>query len=1757
MELNVKQSGIERRTFTVTYRKTLNNKVHKRVHELYLRNDIPCGLKRCMTCKANAGSDMKLLDVRDNSTHSKAAPYCHMLLIDGISLLKFIDVLDEDIFRNIIVPQSAWNYVKKLNPSIYKRVNKLYTENQDRLFVFLNEFVEATFVDPGLNRVPELYQEKCLLRVAIYLESHWESLGCQPILICSSDETKQRMRENFENTKTLMEYVEGIDGASKIAERLADLSKTESRGKALFPEYWTQDALLDGISKGTLKKGKFQISTENYLEAYINFDFGEQWFIQGRKSMNRAIHGDTVVAQLLPESEWTCPEKVIRLRDAEEAQTEEAVEDDEGLEEKLDEEITESTPSKRLKKDVVPTAQIVGILRRNWRNYCGVIMPAHIEGGRRFLFAPTERLISRIRIETSHYEDLKNKKLLVQIDNWPQDSYYPKGHYIRVIGTEGEQETEDEVILLEHEIPHAEFSPAVMACLPGEDWKPDPEPYRQDLTHLDICSVDPPGCTDIDDALHCSDLGNGRYEVGVHIADVTHFVRPSTAIDTEAAERSTSVYLCGRRIDMLPILLSSNLCSLREDQPRYAFSVIWILREDASIENVRFTKSLIKSRRAFTYQAAQEMVDDTKTYTDNISQSLRNLMKLSRCLKANRKIMGALELASSEIRFEMDYETRTPKSVQEKQHLATMSMVEEFMLLANISVAEKILKAYPDCAILRRHPVPSRDAFKPLSIAAEACGFKLNVDTGKELAKSLDEVDLKYKEKGMQSDVGRMLRMLATRCMTQAVYFAAGTVSQDQYLHYGLAAKVYTHFTSPIRRYADVMVHRLLAAVIEADKIHPVMLDRKKLIRLTENMNRRHRQAQYASRASILLNTYLMIKTHPEPRIRAIVIGIRSNGIQVIIPKYGLESVIFFTATQKMQSQEQMMEYCNDKIRLFQEVEVSVELVEKNQRRRINVTLLKPFIEGFSVVTGCETDMPKLNPSIYKRVNKLYTENQDRLFVFLNEFVEATFVDPGLNRVPELYQEKCLLRVAIYLESHWESLGCQPILICSSDETKQRMRENFENTKTLMEYVEGIDGASKIAERLADLSKTESRGKALFPEYWTQDALLDGISKGTLKKENSSVVAQLLPESEWTCPEKVIRLRDAEEAQTEEAVEDDEGLEEKLDEEITESTPSKRLKKDVVPTAQIVGILRRNWRGRRFLFAPTERLISRIRIETSHYEDLKNKKLLVQIDNWPQDSYYPKGHYIRVIGTEGEQETEDEVILLEHEIPHAEFSPAVMACLPGEDWKPDPEPYRQDLTHLDICSVDPPGCTDIDDALHCSDLGNGRYEVGVHIADVTHFVRPSTAIDTEAAERSTSVYLCGRRIDMLPILLSSNLCSLREDQPRYAFSVIWILREDASIENVRFTKSLIKSRRAFTYQAAQEMVDDTKTYTDNISQSLRNLMKLSRCLKANRKIMGALELASSEIRFEMDYETRTPKSVQEKQHLATMSMVEEFMLLANISVAEKILKAYPDCAILRRHPVPSRDAFKPLSIAAEACGFKLNVDTGKELAKSLDEVDLKYKEKGMQSDVGRMLRMLATRCMTQAVYFAAGTVSQDQYLHYGLAAKVYTHFTSPIRRYADVMVHRLLAAVIEADKIHPVMLDRKKLIRLTENMNRRHRQAQYASRASILLNTYLMIKTHPEPRIRAIVIGIRSNGIQVIIPKYGLESVIFFTATQKMQSQEQMMEYCNDKIRLFQEVEVSVELVEKNQRRRINVTLLKPFIEGFSVVTGCETDMPV
>lgn len=614
----------------------------------------------------------------------------------------------------------------------YKKMNSLcYEDAKDRFHVFMNEFHFETFSEK--SKFEDVSRgEELLLSTAHYLNAHWENKNVTPVVICSDEESALRIGKHYEHVVTLREYIQNINDAGKqglLDQMAAYESSGVSNEKQIFDEYLSHDKIMEGLADGTLKRGTFSVSRENYREASVIIDDQlTSWFITGLHC-NRAVNGDVVAVQLLPESEWVAPEKRIRLRDVEEYVK---TADDMGGD---DEDEDGEPKSKKSKKNTVPTAKVVGMIKRNWRQYCGMLLPSSVKGARRHLFCPAERLIPRIRIETEQAEILSQQRIIVAIDHWPRDSKYPLGHYVRSIGEMGSRETENEVLLLEHDIPHAPFSEAVLDCLPRDNWEPDlSEGHpRVDLRHLTICSVDPLGCTDIDDALHCKQIGDDLFEVGVHIADVTHFVRPGTAIDEEAALRGTTVYLCDRRIDMLPALLSSNLCSLRGEEERYAFSCIWTMTSSADIQSVKYHKSLIKSKAALTYEKAQEIIDDPKEQND-VAQGLRGLMKLSKVLNARRTGNGALTLASSEVRFDMDWESRTPKvrilitslvinyhlqKVMEKQHLDTHSMVEEFMLLANISVAEKILSEYPDCALLRRHPVPLKESYKPLVEVSE------------------------------------------------------------------------------------------------------------------------------------------------------------------------------------------------------------------------------------------------------------------------------------------------------------------------------------------------------------------------------------------------------------------------------------------------------------------------------------------------------------------------------------------------------------------------------------------------------------------------------------------------------------------------------------------------------------------------------------------------------------------------------------------------------------------------------------------------------------------------------------------------------------------------------------------------------------------------------------------------------------------------------------------------------------------------------
>ncbi|XP_019776615.1 exosome complex exonuclease RRP44 isoform X2 [Delphinus delphis] len=768
------------------------------------------------------------------------------------------------------------------------------------------------------------------------------------IFITNDRKNKEKAIEEGIPAFTCEEYVKSLTANPELIDRLACLSEEGNEidsGKIIFSEHLPLSKLQQGIKSGAYLQGTFRASRENYLEATVwvhgDTEDNKEIILQGLKNLNRAIHEDIVAVELLPKNQWVAPSSVVLL---DEGQNEDDMEKEEERECILKTAVSE--------KMLKPTGRVVGIIRRNWRPYCGMLSKSDIKESRRHLFTPADKRIPRIRIETRQASTLEGQRIIVAIDGWPRNSRYPNGHFVKNLGEVGDKETETEVLLLEHDVPHQPFSQAVLSLLPKMPWSITEKDMknREDLRHLCVCSVDPPGCTDIDDALHCRELENGNLEVGVHIADVSYFIRPGNALDQESARRGTTVYLCEKRIDMVPELLSSNLCSLRSNVDRLAFSCIWEMNHNAEILKTRFTKSVINSKASLTYAEAQMRIDSA-TMNDSITTSLRGLNKLAKILKKGRIENGALTLSSPEVRFHMDSETHDPIDLQTKELRETNSMVEEFMLLANISVAKKIHEEFPEHALLRKHPAPPPSNYEILVKAAKSKNLEIKTDTAKALADSLDRADsLTFPY------LNTLLRILATRCMMQAVYFCSGM--DTDFHHYGLASPIYTHFTSPIRRYADIIVHRLLAVAVGADCTYPELTDKHKLAEVCKNLNFRHKMAQYAQRASVAFHTQLFFKSKGIVSEEAYILFVRKNALVVLIPKYGLEGTVFFEEKDKPKprltydDEIPSLKIEDTVFHIFDKVKVKIMLDSSNlQHQKIRMSLVEPQIPGISVPT--------------------------------------------------------------------------------------------------------------------------------------------------------------------------------------------------------------------------------------------------------------------------------------------------------------------------------------------------------------------------------------------------------------------------------------------------------------------------------------------------------------------------------------------------------------------------------------------------------------------------------------------------------------------------------------------------------------------------------------------------------------------------------------------------------------------------------------
>jgi exosome complex exonuclease DIS3/RRP44 len=851
----------------------------------------------------------------EKPTATKAFPQGHYILPDTNALLNAMDLFEQSTaFFDVVILQTVLEELRNRSIPLYNRLIGLTKSEDKRFYVFFNDFRLETFVQREPEETVNDRNDRAVRRATKWYGEHLMQTKAKtiPTIVMLTDDqgNLKKSKEDGITAMSLAEYVGGLENAETLLDMIAESQSNSSSFKRttqnLYPDYYTLSKMMTGVKSGLLHQGVFNVSPYNYLEGSIHVPaFPKSLIVLGRENINRAIDGDVVVVEVLPKEQWKAPSTKIIEEDTitknENADAEDGQDLVSNMEKKALQEEVKKTQTKSSEGRPQPTAKVVGVIKRNWRQYVGHIDPSSVsqsgKQGRRqenVFLIPMDKRVPKIRLRTRQVSELLGKRLLVTIDSWDQDSRHPTGHFVRSLGELESKGAETEALLLEWDVQYRPFPKTVLDCLPkeGHDWRVPTDTSdpgwrdREDLRGLLICSIDPVGCQDIDDALHARPLPNGNYEVGVHIADVSNFVKPANAMDMEASIRGTTVYLVDKRIDMLPMLLGTDLCSLKPYVERFAFSVLWEMNDAADIVNVRFTKSVIKSREAFSYEQAQLRIDDG-TQQDDLTQGIRTLLLLSKKLKQKRMDAGALSLSSPEVKVQMESETSDPIDVKTKELLDTNSLVEEFMLLANISVAGKIYEAFPQTAILRRHGAPPKTNFDELANQLRVKkGLELRVDSSKALADSLDTC-LDSKEPFFNT----LIRIMATRCMMSAEYFCSGTQTYPEFRHYGLASEIYTHFTSPIRRYADLVAHRQLAAAIGYEAIHPAVRSRGRLEAVCKNINVRHRNAQMAGRASIAYYVGQALKGRIAEE-DAFVMKIFSNGFVVLVPRFGIEGLI-------------------------------------------------------------------------------------------------------------------------------------------------------------------------------------------------------------------------------------------------------------------------------------------------------------------------------------------------------------------------------------------------------------------------------------------------------------------------------------------------------------------------------------------------------------------------------------------------------------------------------------------------------------------------------------------------------------------------------------------------------------------------------------------------------------------------------------------------------------------------------------------------
>lgn len=525
-----------------------------------------------------------------------------------------------------------------------------------------------------------------------------------------------------------------------------------------------------------------------------------------------------------------------------------------------------------------PEAEVVEIIERKPQVFIGTLK---VDKHFAYLLTDSKYLASDIFIPKSKLKGGETgDKAVVRITEWTDDTKNPKGEVVDILGKKGENDAEINAIMAEFGLPYI-YPESVDKAAQKIDAGITPEVVAQRLDMRDVTTftIDPKDAKDFDDALSIRRLKDGKWEIGVHIADVTHYVKPDTIIDKEAQKRATSVYLVDRVVPMLPEHLSNGICSLRPDEDKLTFSCIFKMDDNGKVLDSNITRTVTRSNRRFTYEEAQEVIEAGK---GDYAEELTTLDRLAKILRKERYEEGSVEFDRMEVRFDID-ENGHPTGVYFKESKDANKLIEEFMLLANKTVAQAIGmpqgKKKPKAFVYRVHDMPDPGKLSDLSTLSRTFGYKVKSSgSPREVNKSINRMLADVKGKGEEN----FLSTLAIRSMAKAIYTTTNIG------HYGLGFDYYTHFTSPIRRYPDMMVHRLLEKYLAGGRT----VNAEKLEMLCKHSSDMEQLAANAERASIKYKQVEYMNDHLGEEYEGVISGVTEWGLYVEINENKCEGLV-------------------------------------------------------------------------------------------------------------------------------------------------------------------------------------------------------------------------------------------------------------------------------------------------------------------------------------------------------------------------------------------------------------------------------------------------------------------------------------------------------------------------------------------------------------------------------------------------------------------------------------------------------------------------------------------------------------------------------------------------------------------------------------------------------------------------------------------------------------------------------------------------